>query len=82
MFSHHIRYGTTFEISSVRLSPISLRYPRFIDEKAVGELVCRLVNTVTCELKLAPPDRLSERRLASKMIKALVYYVISGLFNT
>ena len=37
----------------------------FIDRKAVGRLVCRHVNTMTCEIKLTLADRLS---LASKMI--------------
>ena len=36
----------------------------FIDEEAVGGLVCRHANTVTCELKLA----LMKRHLASKMV--------------
>ena len=57
----------------------SERWPdfEFIDDKAVGGLVCRHVNTVTWVLT---PDRLAQRRFVSKMIQALVCHVILRLF--
>ena len=52
----------------------------FIDDKRVGDLICRDVDTVTCELRLELAKRLIS--LASKIIYALDFYVVLKLTNT